>query len=173
MIDRAIAEEAHGGTFEAFVFQPISQPEPERGLAADDAVAAPVVLVRREEVHGAALAFGAAGGFAVKLGHALVHAHADGEGVAVVAVGGDDVVVVAHERAGADGDGFLADVEVEEAAHFAAVVLLERLLLEAAHAEHFAQETDFVLGGEAFVDGGESVVGGLNGAHKSVGANGA
>ena len=164
LVHRAVAEEAHGRAFQPLVFQPIGQPEPERRLSADDAVAAPIVLVRREEVHRAALAFRAARGFAIKLGHALVHAHADGEGVAVVAVGGDDVVIVAHERAGADGDGFLADVEVEKAAHFSAVVLLQRLLLKAPHPQHLPQQPDFVFGGEGFVDRGERVIGGFDGS---------
>ena len=66
----------------------------------------------------------------------------------VVAIGGDDVVVFAEEGDGADGDGFLSDVEVEETRHFAALVVLERNLFESPDAAHQSVEPDFVIGGE-------------------------
>ena len=153
LVDRAIAEVAEAAAFAAEVFEAVGEAEAERGLAGDDAVAAPEVLVRREEVHRAALAFRAAGLFAEHFRHALVHAHADGEGVAVVAVGGDEVVIRPAERDGADGDGFLADVEVEEAADFAALVVFQAGLLEAADADHLGKQLDFPLRGERLVDG--------------------
>ena len=42
--------------------------------------------------------------------------HAVGEHVAVVAIGGDDLVAALDRHLHADDDGFLADVEVAEAA---------------------------------------------------------
>ena len=63
-------------------------------------------------------------GLAEKLRHALVHAHADGERVAVAAIGGDHVIIVAQAAKGPDRDRFLPDVEVEEAAHLALIVEL-------------------------------------------------
>ncbi len=65
---------------------------------------------------------------------------------------------LAHEREGADGDGFLSDVKMQEAAHFPLLVELERGLLEAADAEHVGEEAEFLLGGEVGVDGGLGVV---------------
>lgn len=97
LVDGTIAEVAEGAAFEAFVFEAVCEAEAEGGLAGDDAVAAPVVFVGGEEVHGAAFSFGAAGGFAEEFGHAFVHVHADGEGVGVAAVGGDVVVVGSAE----------------------------------------------------------------------------
>ena len=76
----------------------------------------------------------------------------------MVAVGGDGVVVLAHEREGADGDGFLADVKMQEAAHFALLVELEGRLLEATDAEHVREEAEFLFGGEVGVDGGLGVI---------------
>jgi hypothetical protein len=101
-------------------------------------------------VHGAALALGAAGGLAVELGHELVHAHADGDGVAVVAVGGDDVVVLAHEGAAAHGHRFLADVEVQEPTDLLGLIGAQRTFLEAADAHHRAEELDAGAGSAFF-----------------------
>ena len=106
------------------VFQAEGEAGAERGLAGDDAVAAPVVLVGGEEVHRSALALRAAA--AGLPNSSAMHSFMlmpTARRVAVVAVGGDDVVVLAAQADGADGDGFLADVEVQEAAHLAALVL--------------------------------------------------
>ena len=84
LIHRAIAEIAEAAAFLAEILEAVGEAETERRLAGDDAVAAPEILVRREEVHRAALAFGAAGLLAEHFRHAFVHAHADGERVAVV-----------------------------------------------------------------------------------------
>ncbi len=53
---------------------------------------------------------------------ACLGVHAPGEGVAVVAVGGDDVVVLAQDADRTDGDGFLSAVEVAEAADLLVLV---------------------------------------------------
>jgi hypothetical protein len=45
--------------------------------------------------------------------------------VAVVTVGGDDVVVFAEERDAPDSDRFLADVKVEEAPDVTIVIVLQ------------------------------------------------
>jgi hypothetical protein len=41
--------------------------------------------------------------------------HAAGQGVSVIAVGGDQLVALLADRLDADGNGFLADVQVAEA----------------------------------------------------------
>ena len=51
LVHGAIAEEAKCGALETFVFDPVGEAEAERSLAADNAVAAPVILVRCEEMH--------------------------------------------------------------------------------------------------------------------------
>ena len=72
----------------------------------------------------------------------------------MVAVGGDHMVVGAAQGDRADGDGFLTDVEMEEAAHFAAVVVFQRGLLEPADAHHRAEQADFFIGGQCSVHSG-------------------
>ena len=158
LVDRAVAEVGKTATFEALVFEGESDAETERRLAGHDAVPAPVIFVRREKVHRPALALRATGGLAEEFGHAFIHRHADHEGVSVVAVSGDGVVVRSHEREGADGDGFLADIQMQEAAHFALLVKFQRRLLEAADAQHVTQEGNFLLGSERRVDGGLGVI---------------
>ena len=65
----------------------------QRQVAADDAVAAQEVVLGVEEVHRAAQALRAAGLLAEQLGHDRPGRHALGVGLAVVAVGRDDVVL--------------------------------------------------------------------------------
>lgn len=114
-------------------------------LGADDAVAAEVPVRAVEHVHGATLALGAAGDFSVHFGHAGACGHAAGEGVTVVAVRGDDWVVVVEGVDGADGEGFLADVEVTEAADFGLLVGLGAAVLKLADEDHVAKELDDLL----------------------------
>ncbi len=154
LVDGSVTHEREAGAFAAVVFQREREAGAEWDLAADDAVATPEITRRVKVVHGAALAFGAAGVFAVVFGHHLVHAHADGETVAVVAIGSDDVVVFAHDGDAADGDGLLADVKVEEAANFALLITAEAALFEAADAHHVAVELDEFVRAELGVDVG-------------------
>jgi hypothetical protein len=116
---------------------------------------APVVLVRREEVHRAPLPFRASRRLSEKLGHALIHAHADRECVTMVAVGGDHVIIIAEQRAGADRDRLLPDVKMQEATHrtFVVLILVERLLLEAANSHHVAEQPQLIFGEELLVIG--------------------
>ena len=88
--------------------------------------------------------------------------------MAVIAIRGDHVVVVAHQGTSANRHGFLADIEVEKSPHLPAVILLEGLLFEATHAEHLAKETDLRLRAEVFVDRIEGVIGGLCGGFHRV-----
>ena len=153
LVDGAVSEETKRGSFEALVFQAVSEAEAEGGLAGDDTMSAPEVFVGCDEVHRSAFALGATGGFSVKFGHALVHVHADGESVGVTTIGGDHVIVRPHERGGADGDRFLANVEVKESTYFPAIVLLEGGLLKTADTDHLPVVLDLVFSGQAFVDG--------------------
>ena len=104
-------------------------------------------------MHRAPLPLGATGALAEEFGHAGVHLHADGEAVAVVAVGRDDLVLAGHQGGGADCDRLLTDVEVEEATHHALIVVFQGLLLEAADAEHLAEEADLLGRLKPCVDG--------------------
>ncbi len=68
-----------------------------------------------------------------------------GEGDAVVAVGGEQVIVRPHGGVGADGDRFLSDVEVEETADFSPRIGPSRLFFEATDRGHLAVELEVKL----------------------------
>lgn len=145
LVDRAITEVAEAAALLLEILEAVGQTQSQWCLTSDNAVATPEVFIWSEEVHGAALAFGAAGLFAEHFGHAFLHAHADGERVTVIAVRGDEVIILTRQGNGADGDGLLADVKVEETADLTALVVLERNLLEAADADHFRQQFDLLI----------------------------
>src|SRR3546814_10261564 len=90
-------------------------------------------MLDAEHVHRAALSLGDTGLAPGQLGHDDLGIDAVGEHVAVVAIAGDDAVLVRIERRlEADRHRFLADVEMAEAADEAEPVKLPGALLEAA-----------------------------------------
>ena len=119
VVDRAVAEVELGDAVGALVALRVGHADPERNVAADDAVAAHEAVLDVEQVHRAALAPDQAGALAVQLGHHLARGGAEEDGVGVVAVGGDDAVTFAVLVEEAGGDRFLAAVEVEVAADLA------------------------------------------------------
>ncbi len=84
-----------------------------------------------------------------QLGHDGLGVHADGERVAVIAIGGDHLVAGLERHLHADDDGLLADVEVAEAADVPHAVELPGLLLEAADEQHAAVGVELLVAGEA------------------------
>ena len=94
------------------------------------------ILLHREHVHRAALALGIAMAASGEFGHHALGVHARGEHVAVIAIGGDDLVARLDRHLHADDDRLLADIEMAEAADIAHAVELARLLLEAADEQH-------------------------------------
>ena len=83
---------------------------------------------------------------AEQLGHHRSGGHAPRQRVAVLAVGGGDVVVGPERGDAADRHRFLPDVEVAEAADLAQAVGLARLFLEAADEQHLPQVAGRQLG---------------------------
>ena len=80
----------------------------------------------------------------------LLGVHADGERVAVITIGGDHLVAGLERHLHADDDGFLADVEMAEAADVAHAVQLSGLFLEAADEQHFAVGVELLVAREPF-----------------------
>ena len=68
--------------------------------------------------------------------------------MAVVAVSGYDLIALLQGHLHADHDGFLADIEMAEAADRAHAVELAGLLLEAADQQHVPQRSQFLRLGE-------------------------
>ena len=73
-----------------------------------------------------------------ELGHHALGVHAARDHVTVVAIAGDDLIARLERHLHADHDGFLADIEMAEAADQAHAVHLPGLLLEAADEQHGA-----------------------------------
>ena len=82
-----------------------------------DAIGAQHAYRKVGDMHGSALAAVEAGGFAKKLGHHAVHARTFGQGVAMAAVGGGQVVAGAQVGAHAGGHGFLPGGQVQRTSH--------------------------------------------------------
>ena len=145
LVDRAVAHvgERHATGVQIFLGE--GEADTEGNLAADNAVAAVKVLLDVKEMHRAALAAGATGNRAEKLRHAGVGIGAAGQGMTMIAVGGDDGVVLVYDRNCAHGDGFLAVVQVAESLDLGLGEGLLRLLLEPANEEHLAIKREFLL----------------------------
>ena len=126
------------------IFRRESHPRGERNVRADDRVAAIHVMFLVEVMHRPAEAARTAGRFSEKLRHAGVRARAPGEGVRVIAIGGDEVIVGPRGRDGADHDRFLADVEMAEAADLLRLILLTRAFLKTPDQQHQREHLDFV-----------------------------
>ena len=133
LVDGAVAEEAYGNAVFVLVLAGERESGGDRHLSANDGVSAHKVLFQVEQVHGAALAAAAAGRLAAEFGHGDFGGHALCEGVSVVAVVADDVVVGAQGGYCADGDGFFADVQMQEAADFALHVETSARFLKASN----------------------------------------
>ena len=63
----------------------------------------------------------------------------------MIAVAGDHLIAVALGHLHADDDGFLADIEVAEAADQAHAVHLAGLLLEAPDQQHLLERVEFLF----------------------------
>jgi hypothetical protein len=139
-VHHRLAHEADDDLVAAAVLDGEADAGGDRHVPADDAVSAEEVRVAVEEVHRAALAARAAVDAPEELGHDRARRHAARERLPVVAIRGDDVVVVAQHGERAGGDRFLPDVQVAEAADLAERVRLAVLLLEAALQEHRVEQ---------------------------------
>ena len=142
LVEGPVAEEDQHRALLAAVLLGEGEPGPERHLGGDDSVAAVEPALKIEEVHGAALAPRRPVRAAEELAHHRRWRRAEGQSVAVGAVGGDEEVALACRRCGTAGDRLLADVEVAEAADLAKAVELPRPLLEAAQEKHLAVKSE-------------------------------
>ena len=136
LVDSAVAEEADHDLVAAAVLDGQREPHGDGQVTAHDGVSPHEALLHVEQVHGSALAAAGARDLAHQLGHHGIRGHAPGQRVAVVAVVGDDIVVLAEVGERPNRDGFLTYVEVEEASDLAVHVQALALLLEPTYEEH-------------------------------------
>src|SRR6185437_12887327 len=97
-------------------------------------------------MHRTAPAATASGGLAVHLTHHRLDWYAAGQRVAVLAVGGDDVVIGRERLVHPDCHCFLADIDVHETADFPGAVHLDAFFLEAPDEHHLGQQVPAVRG---------------------------
>ena len=114
-------------------------------------VAAEEAALAVEQVHGAAAPARRAGLLAEQLGHHDLRVRAARQHLAVLAIGREQVVLVAHHGDGADDRGLLSHGEVEEAADLGLHVHLLRALLEVPDQEHLLEQLDRGLLGRQLV----------------------
>jgi len=74
--------------------------------------------------------------------------------VTVIAIGGDHVIVRAHQGAAAYGDSFLADVQVEKTADLFRLVRTQAAFFKAPNAHHLTVELDLLFDAQGAVDRG-------------------
>ena len=118
-IGRALAKETQRHVVLAAILGRKGDTGRDGHMAADNGVAAHEALGHIKIVHGAAPALGTPGGFAEQLGHGRLHVADPGQIVAVLAVGGHNVIGRLGGRHGTDGNRLLAHVQVQKAAHLA------------------------------------------------------
>ena len=114
----------------------------QRQVAADDPVAAQEAALGVEQVHGAAAPARGAALAAEQLGHHDLRVGAARQHLAVLAVGREQVVLVAHRGDGADDRRLLPDREMQEAADLGLHVHLLRALLEVPDQEHLVEQLE-------------------------------
>ena len=139
-VHRAVAEVADADAIGLAIAQRVRGAGGEREMSADDSVSAVEAVLRIEEVHRAALPLRDAGRFSEELRHDAARIGAEGEGVGMIAIAGEDDVVFPDRREDAAGDGFLPAVDVEIAADLAAPELALRRLFEAADEDHLLED---------------------------------
>jgi len=91
-------------------------------------------------VHRAAFALAATGDFTEKLGHYLLAAEATGQGLTMVSVVSDNIIVGSQGGYGAHGDSFLATIKVQETPDIASGILTCTLSFELSNEAHLPIE---------------------------------
>src|SRR5438477_255291 len=95
-------------------------------------------------MHRTAQSPGAAGVFTEKFRHAGISARSASQGVGMIAIGSDDVIVEPNSRDGTGHDRFLADVKVTKTADFLRLILLAGALFKTPDEQHQPEHLDFV-----------------------------
>ena len=111
-----IAKHTDGGPVGTLVLLGKSYAGAQAYLPAHNAMAAKKPFLLREKVHTAALSLGAAGGFTIKFGHALLCGYALGNGQAMIAVSGNEVIIIAQRGHHSCSNRFLPYIQMAKPA---------------------------------------------------------
>src|SRR5262245_18933033 len=144
LIDRAVTEEAECDAILAAVLNRKRQPNPQRYVRGNDRVATIHMMRHIEKMHRPTEPSRAAGFFSEKLRHTCIGARAPGQGMPVITVSGNDVIIRAHGSDRPDHDSFLANVKVTKAANLLRLILLTGAFFEAPDRQHQREHLDFV-----------------------------
>lgn len=147
LVHRAVAEVAQHDAIFLAVFNGPAEAHRQRNVAGNNGVPAEKIAFMVEKVHRATLAMRAAGGLAVKLGKERMNIAAAGDGVAMVAVRGNNIVVGAHRADAADGNCFLTVIKMAEAADFLLLVRLSAACFKLANQGHLLIPLENLSGG--------------------------
>jgi hypothetical protein len=96
----------------------------------------------------------------------LLTSQFDAEGVRVVTISRDHMIIFTHKGDTTNGHGFLADVKMQETTHATALIMKHGDLLKAADTDHFAIQLDFFISCKLGVDRMLGGSGGFRGGHK-------
>jgi hypothetical protein len=105
-------------------------------MPAHDSVAAPEALLNIDQVHRTTLALADTCRLSKHLGHYLAGIGADGKGMAMVAVGSDDVITLFAGANRTYSYSLLPDVQMQKATDLALLVQFGASLLKAANEHH-------------------------------------
>jgi hypothetical protein len=147
--DRPLAEEARGNTRAALQLLRQRESDRQREPGAHDRVAAIEASRHIENVHRSATTAARPGALAVELGHDRVHRQAARDRVPVLAISRYDGVLGPERLHHADRHCLLAVAQMQEAADLLFAVELNAAILEAADAQHLAQQLETALAGDA------------------------
>src|SRR5438105_299188 len=144
LIDRAISEKTKGEAVFVSVLAGESQPAGERDVRADNRMPAVHVMSLIEKMHRSAQTAGATSFLAEKFGHASIGRRPTSEGMGVVAICSDQVIIVTNRCDRASHDGLLSNIEMTEPADFLRLILLTRTFLKTPNEQHQPEHLDFV-----------------------------
>ena len=144
LIDRSITEKAERDAIFAPVLDGESQSHRQRNVSCDNGVTSVHVMLLVEKMHRATQAARTPCFFPKKLRHTGVGACAASKSVGVIAVGGDDVVIITNGSDRAGHNCFLPDVKVAKTTDLLRLILLTGAFLETPNRQHQREHLDFV-----------------------------
>src|SRR5207253_3380407 len=144
LIDRAVAEKAKSNAIFISIFAGESEATGQRDVRSHNGVSTVHVMFLVEKMHRTTEPARTTSIFAEKFCHAGVGTGSADQGVGMIAIGGDDVIVETCGRDGAGHDCFLTDVKMTEAADFLRLILLAGALFETPDEQHQPEHLDFV-----------------------------
>jgi len=118
------------------VFRSKGQSHRNGKLTADNGVAAHEGQIRVKEVHGTALALADSGGLAKQFGHDPLRVGAPNNGLGVLAVGGQNVIITMQTGGSSDSHRFLPAVKMEKTGDVPLGILFGTRFLELAAESH-------------------------------------